>query len=256
MPRRRRLLPDFTKPRKPSLKELDAKLAKLRKSTGSLEIREPKPRKVSPELRTLALSESSAWRYQRQARQWLAYVVAIDPSITAPRLIPALLDHEATRGLPSFMAIPRFPVAPPPPPLPGHAHPFQVTLTPGFLAPTKPLIGNRSHIPDVPGHFLALLVSLAPECLQVSQNGQEWPSLVPLAWHNFSRSGRCALVAHCELGSTPVAKAPCAGRLIQVAYALSQAKCGLKLFIPRSSKPPKNPYDRHHPITSLTVENV
>lgn len=256
MPRRRQLPPDALKPRKPTLKELDAKLAELRKSLGSLEIREPKPRKVSPELRTLALSPSGVQRYQRQASQWLAAMYAMDPGHTEPRLIPALLDHEATRGLPSFIHVPSFPVAPPPPPLPGHAHPFQVTLTPGFLAPTKPLIGNRSHIPDVPSHFLAHLVALAPECLQVSQTGQEWPSLVPLAWYNFSRSGRCALVAHCELGSIPIAKAPCAGRLIQVAYALSRAKCGLKLFIPRSSKPPKNPYDRHHPITSLTVENV
>lgn len=253
MPRRRRLLPDFIKPRKPTLKELDAKLDALRKSLGSLEIREPKPRTDAPRLRTLALSESGAWRYRRQASQWLSAVRVIDPSITTPRLIPALLDHEATRGLSSFIPIPSFPVAPPPPPLPGHAHPFQVTLTPGFLAPTKPLISNRSHIPDVPSHFMAHLVALAPECLQVSQTSQEWPSP---AWHNFSRSGRCALVAHCELGSIPIAKAPCAGRLIQVAYALSQAKCGLKLFIPRSSKPPKNPYDRHHPITSLTVENV
>lgn len=184
----------------------------------------------STTLRTLRLSPSGLSRYHGTINRMLAV-----SGNTA--LIPALLDHGATIGLPSCMNIPTFPCYP--------ESGAPLLLAPGFLTPGKPKPALSWHIPVIPIDFLDHLVLQAPECLPMSRNDQEVP------WHSFSRSGRCKLLAHTAAGNLCIARAPCAGRLILVAEALSRAKCGLRFHIPGTRKA----RSFSHPVTHLSVTN-
>ena len=189
------------------------------------------PKRVPTTLRTLRLDTSGVSKHRGVVRR----IQAI--SGNAP-IIPALLDHEATRGLPVCIDIPTFPCHP--------ASQSPLYVFPGFLTPGKVLPASRWHLPAIPSDFLAHLALRAPECLTMSQNGQEVP------WHSFSQSGRCQLLVHTDVGNIPIAKAPCAGRLILVAEALARAKCGLRLRVPGTKL-----YSRtlNQPITHLSVSN-
>ena len=188
------------------------------------------PKHVSTTLRTLALSFQGVHRHRSMVKR----IQAISGNLA---IIPALLDHEVTHGLPVCIDIPMFPCHP--------ASQAPVLLAPSFLTPGKAMPALRWHIPVIPSDFLAHLALHAPECLPMSRNGQEVP------WHSFSRSGRCQLMAHTARGSLPIALAPCAGRLILVAEALSRAKCGLRFHIPGTRK--ARPFSQ--PITHLSVSN-
>ena len=222
-------------------------------------LRPPVPRPPSGQLRTRKLLQSKVSRRAKESRELLASLRSLDPLHTLPAIFPDMLDHAVTMCLPSFIKIPRFPVFQPPglPPSPPQA---QLTLTPGFLAPTTPRSALALHIAAIPSHFIDAMASSAPECLEASRIAPQvpWQSTPPpLAWHTFSETGLCRLLAYTPNGAVPIAKAPCAGRLIQVAYALSLAKCGLRLLIPRAmNRYHKTPYDTYHPITSLSVENL
>ena len=189
-----------------------------------------RPKPPSTTLRTLRLDPSGLSRYRGTINRMLAVL-----GNTA--ILPALLDHEATIGLPSCMDIPTFPCH-----LDSGA---PLLLAPGFLTPGKAPGALSWHIPVIPSDFLDHLVLQAPECLPMSRNDRVVP------WHSFSRSGRCKLIAHTGAGNLCIAKAPCAGRLILVAEALSRAKCGLRFHIPGTRKA----RSFSHPITHISVTN-
>ena len=184
-------------------------------------------------LRPLALCQSGLSRHRGISKRMQA------ASGHVP-IIPAILDHEATRGLPVYMEAPVFPCASYDP-----ESGYPVRLADGFLTPGSPPPPTRWHLPAIPSDFLIALTYQAPECLKMSRNGQEVP------WHSFSRTGRCQLMAHTSIGNLCIAKAPCAGRLILVAEALSRAKCGLRYHVPGT--PRTRPIS--HPITHLSVTN-
>ena len=187
-------------------------------------------RPPSTTLRTLSLATSGI----SLLRSTVKRIQAISGNSA---IIPALLDHEATRGLPVCMDIPTFPTFP--------CSSAPLCLSNGFLTPGKPLPPTRWHLPAIPSDFLDRLVLSAPECLPMSRNDRVVP------WHSFSRSGRCHLLAHTSIGNLCIARAPCAGRLILVAEALSRAKCGLRYHVPGT--PRTRPIS--HPITHLSVTN-
>ena len=198
---------------------------------NSLEIVGPGySRPPSTTLRTLRLDPSGVSRHRGIVHR----VLALSGN---PPILPALLDHEATIGLPSCMDIPTFPCYP--------ESGAPLLLAPGFLTPGKAPGALSWHIPVIPIDFLDHLVLQAPECLPMSRNDRVVP------WHSFSRSGRCKLLAHTAAGNLCIAKAPCAGRLILVAEALSRAKCGLRFHIPGTRKA----RSFSHPVTHLSVTN-
>lgn len=193
-----------------------------------------RPRPPSTTLRTLCLATSGLSRQRGTIKRILA-------ASGNTAIIPALLDHEATRGLPVCIDIPVFKCHE----APSQDIGTQIFVRPGFLTPGKPLPPTLWHLPVIPKPLLASLTHCAPECLNMSRNGWNVP------WHSFSRTGRCQLMAHTSIGQLCIAKAPCAGRLILVAEALSRAKCGLRYHIPGTFK--ARPIS--HPITHLSVTN-